>query len=489
MQTVFRKFLNKPFAFTSKRFFADAQFDVAVIGGGPGGYVAAIKAGQLGLKTCCIEKRESLGGTCLNVGCIPSKALLNISHKYEDSTKHFADFGLKVSGVSVDWAGVQKKKSTTVTALTKGIEMLFGKNKVENIKGYAKITGKNTIEVEGPDGKKRTVNTKNIIIASGSEPTPFPGIPFDEKTIVSSTGALSLANIPKKLIVVGGGVIGLELGSVYARFGTEVVVVEFLDRIVTGADTELATQFSRLLSKQGIKIMTKTKVLSGKNTASGVEVVVQPVAGGKEQTLTGDVLLVATGRRAFTEKLGVAELGLSVDKAGRLEVNEHFQTNIPNIFAVGDVVKGPMLAHKAEEEGIACVEHIAGKGGHVNYNAIPGVIYTNPEFAWVGKTEEQLKEEKVAYNKGFFPFVANSRAKANSETDGTIKVLSDKTTDRILGVHVIGPNAGEMIAEAVLAIEYGASSEDIARTCHAHPTLSEALKEACMAVYSKPIHC
>lgn len=489
MQTVFKKILSKNVAFTTRRFFADAQFDVAVIGGGPGGYVAAIKAGQLGLKTCCIEKRESLGGTCLNVGCIPSKALLNISHKYEESTKHFADFGLKVSGVSVDWAAVQKKKSTIVTSLTKGIEMLFGKNKVEYVKGYAKLTGKNTIEVDGPDGKKRTVNAKNIIIATGSEPTPFPGIPFDEKLIVSSTGALSLASIPKKLIVVGGGVIGLELGSVYSRFGSEVTVVEFLDRIVPGADTEIGTNFSRLLTKQGLKIMTKTKVLSGKAVGNGVEVVVQPVAGGKEQTLTGDVLLVATGRRAFTEKLGLKELGINVDKAGRVEINSHFQTNVPGIFAIGDVVAGPMLAHKSEEEGIACVEHIAGKGGHVNYNAIPGVIYTHPEVAWVGKTEEQLKEEKVAYNKGYFPFVANSRAKANAEPDGTIKVLSDKTTDRILGVHVLGPNAGEMIAEAVLAIEYGASSEDIARTCHAHPTLSEALKEACMAVYSKPIHC
>ena len=489
MQTVFKRILARPLAFNNKFFFADAQFDIAVIGGGPGGYVAAIKAGQLGLKTCCIEKRESLGGTCLNVGCIPSKALLNISHKYEESTKHFADFGLKVQGVTVDWAGVQKKKGSIVTQLTKGIEMLFGKNKVENVKGSAKITGKGVIEVEQADGKKRTINAKNIIIATGSEPTPFPGIPFDEKKIVSSTGALSLAAIPKKLIVVGGGVIGLELGSVYQRLGSEVQVVEFLDRIVPGADTEIGTMFSKLLVKQGIKIMTKTKVLSGKATATGVEVTVQPVAGGKEQTIAGDVLLIATGRRAFTEKLGAKELGLNLDKAGRIEIDAHYQTNVPGIYAIGDVVKGSMLAHKAEEEGIACVEHIAGKGGHVNYGTIPRVIYTHPEVAWVGKTEEQLKEEKVAYNKGYFPFVANSRAKANAESDGQIKVLSDKTTDRILGVHVLGPNAGEMIAEAVLAIEYGASSEDIARTCHAHPTLSEALKEACMAVYSKPIHC
>lgn len=383
-----------------------------------------------------------------------------------------------------------KTKEKAVKGLTSGIEFLFKKNKVDYVKGYGKFASKNEIEVDLNDGGKDTIKAKHIIIATGSEPSKLPGnvIPIDEKYCVSSTGALSLEKIPKKLVVVGGGVIGLELGSVYQRLGSEVIVVEYLDRITPTLDTEISTQFRKILEKQGIKFMLKHKVVGGKTGASGCKVEIEPSEGGSKQTIDCDVILVSTGRRPYTEGLQLEKAGLSTDKFGRVETNEHWQTKVNSIYAIGDVIAGPMLAHKSEEEGIAAVEHLLGEGGHVNYNAIPSVIYTHPEVASVGKTEEELKAEGAKYNKGVFPFSANSRARTNFETEGMIKILSDKETDRILGIHIIGPNAGEMIAEGVLGMEYGAAAEDIGRTCHAHPTLSEAFKEACMAAYDKPIH-
>lgn len=383
-----------------------------------------------------------------------------------------------------------KTKEKAVKGLTSGIEFLFKKNKVDYLKGTGKFSSQNEIEIDLVDGGKEKIKVKNVIIATGSEPSKLPGnvIPIDEKYCVSSTGALSLEKIPKKMIVVGGGVIGLELGSVYKRLGSEVTVVEFLDKITPTLDNEISTQFRKILEKQGIKFMLKHKVVGGSTSANGCKVEIEPAEGGSKQTLDCDVILVSTGRRPYTENLQLEKAGLKTDKFGRIETNDHWQTSVESIYAIGDVIAGPMLAHKAEEEGIAAVEHILGEGGHVNYNAIPGVIYTYPEVATVGKTEEELKADGVSYNKGVFPFSANSRARTNFETDGMVKILSDKETDKILGIHVIGPNAGEMIAEGVLGIEYGASSEDIARTCHAHPTLSEAFKEACMGAYDKPIH-
>eukprot|EP01016_Furgasonia_blochmanni_P025815 TRINITY_DN27614_c0_g1_i1.p1 TRINITY_DN27614_c0_g1~~TRINITY_DN27614_c0_g1_i1.p1 ORF type:complete len:588 (-),score=225.22 TRINITY_DN27614_c0_g1_i1:162-1853(-) len=479
---------SSPFA---RRFFSTGQpYDVAIIGGGPGGYVAAIKAAQLGLKTVCIEKRGALGGTCLNVGCIPSKALLNITHKFEDAQKHFADLGINVSNLSYDFGKMMVKKEKIVSTLTRGIEGLFTKNKVDYLKGAGRLVNNSTVDVKLNDGSSKQVNAKNIIIATGSEPVELPGIPFDEKTIVSSTGALVLEKVPKKLIVIGAGYIGLEMGSVFRRLGTEVLVLEYADRVVPILDSEIATHFHRSLIKQGIKFQFKTKVTGARNTANGVELQTQPAAGGATEIVNCDVLLVATGRRAYTQGLGAKEAGVNLDKFGKVVINDKFQTNIPNIYAIGDVAasKGPMLAHRAEEEGIACVEYLAGHEPHVNYETIPGVVYTHPEVATVGKTEDQLKAEGREYSKGTFPFLANSRAKANDDTEGLVKVLTDKKTDRILGIHIIGPHAGEMLAEGVLGMEYGASSEDISRTCHSHPTLSEALKEACLAAHFKPIH-
>jgi len=469
--------------------FASTQYDLCIVGGGPGGYVAAIKAGQLGLKTVCVEKRGALGGTCLNVGCIPSKALLNISHKYEDANKHFKDLGLVVEGgVKVDFAKVMSKKEEIVKGLTGGIEYLFKKNKVDYVKGWGTFKDANTIVAKTAEGKEETISAKNIMIATGSEVIKLPFLPLDEEVFVSSTGALSLKKIPEHLIVIGAGVIGTELGSVYKRLGSKVTVIEYGDRVAPFLDVEVSKAFQKSLEKQGLVFKLGTKVTGGKRTGNSAEVVMEAVKGGSQETLKADVVLVCTGRRPNTDNLGAQDLGLKMDKIGRIEINNHFQTNIPNIYAIGDVVTGPMLAHKAEEEGIACVEMLAGKGGHVNYEAIPNVIYTHPEVASVGRSEEELKRDGVEYKKGSFPFMANSRAKANVDSDGLIKVLTDSKTDRILGVHIIGPNAGEMIAEAVLGLEYGASAEDIARTCHAHPTLSEALKEACMAAYDKPIH-
>lgn len=465
------------------------QADVIVLGGGPGGYVAAIKAGQLGMKVTCIEKRGTLGGTCLNVGCIPSKALLNASHMYHDAEHSFKSKGINIEGLSLDWGIMQESKESAVSGLTKGIEGLFKKNKVDYVKGHGRISGPNEVTVDLLDGGTQTVSAKNIIIASGSEPSSLPGIDIDEVDIVSSTGALSLPQVPSALTVVGGGVIGLEMGSVYARLGSKVTVVEFLDRIVPTADLEVGKTFMRVLKKQGMNFKLSTAVQSVSKNADGKMVAsIKDIKKDKISELESDVVLISTGRRPNTDDIGLDSVGVTTDKIGRVVVDDHFKTNVRSIFAIGDAIAGPMLAHKAEEEGIACVEMLAGLGGHVNYDAIPGVIYTHPEVADVGKTEETLKEEGIKYNKGVFPFMANSRARTNDDADGMVKILSDADTDRVLGIHIIGPNAGELIAEGVLAMEYGASSEDIGRTCHAHPTLSEAFKEAAMAVYDKPIH-
>ncbi|EGB08311.1 hypothetical protein AURANDRAFT_26536 [Aureococcus anophagefferens] len=488
------------FAATRALSAAGEQYDVVVIGGGPGGYVAAIKASQLGLKTACVESRGTLGGTCLNVGCIPSKALLHSSHLYEEATSHFKVHGIDCGDVTVDLDQMMANKSKSVDSLTGGIELwkpvapprfLFKKYKVDYLQGHGTITGPNSVAVALNDGGSEAVESKNILIATGSEPSPLPPCPVDNAggKIVDSTGALVLDKIPKTMAVVGGGVIGLEMGSVWRRLGTKVTVVEYLGNIVPGVDKEVGKAFLRVLKKQGMKFKLNTGVVASEVVDGGVELTHAPAKDpSKETTDRFDVVLVATGRRPFTDKLGLDALGIETDKLGRVVVDEHFKTKIPSIYAFGDVVDGPMLAHKAEEEGIACVESIAGFAGHVNYDVIPGVIYTHPELATAGKTEEQLKDEGVDYVVGSFPFSANSRARAVGDSEGLVKVLCDKATDRILGVHIIGPNAGEMIAEGVLGMEYGASSEDIARTCHAHPTLSEAMKEACMAASSQPIH-
>jgi len=474
------------------RCFSDAaDYDVVVIGGGPGGYVSAIKASQMGLKTACVESRGSLGGTCLNVGCIPSKALLHSSHMYHEAEHNFKAAGINISGLELDFPKMMGNKDKAVKGLTGGIEHLFKKYGVDYIKAKGKIIGANQVSASLNDGGNQTLNTKNILIATGSEVSPLPPCPVDNDggKIIDSTGALILKTVPEKMVVVGGGVIGLEMGSVYSRLGSQVTVVEFLDHIVPGTDSEIGKSFMRILKKQGIKFKLGHKVTGTETTADGVSLSMEPSKGGDPVTIDANVVLVATGRRPFTQGLGLEEMGIQMDKLGRIEVDDHFRTQIPSIYAIGDCIKGPMLAHKSEEEGIAAVELIAGSGpAHVNYDAIPGVIYTNPELATVGKTEEQLKEEGVKYRKGSFSFMANSRGRSTNDTDGLVKVLADAETDRILGVHIIGSNAGEMIMEGVIGIEYGASSEDIARTCHAHPTLSEAFKEACMDTYDQPIH-
>ena len=469
-----------------------ADYDVCVIGGGPGGYVSAIKSAQLGLKTVCVESRGSLGGTCLNVGCIPSKALLHSSHLYEEACHEFAQHGILADNVRVDLDQMQASKEQAIQGLTQGIEKaLFKKYGVDYVKGHAKITGKDQVSVTLNEGGNQTVSADNILIASGSEPTPLPPVPVDNAglKVVDSTGALNINKIPERMAVIGGGVIGLEMGSVWRRLGSEVVVIEFLPDIIPGTDKEITKAFHRSLKKQGMKFKLKTKVTKSEELENGrVKLTMEPSKGGDAVEEEFDVVLVSTGRRPYTEGLGLEEMGIEMDQMGRIVVDEHFRTNIPSIRAIGDVIDGPMLAHKAEEEGIAAIENIKGLGGHVNYDAIPGVIYTFPEVATVGKTEEQLKEEGIAYNKGTFPMQANSRARTVHQADGIVKILSDKETDQVLGVHIVGANAGEMIMEGVIAVEYGASSEDIARTCHAHPTLSEAFKEAAMATYDKPIH-
>ena len=466
---------------------SESHFDLIVIGAGPGGYVAAIRAAQLGLKTACIEKRGTLGGTCLNVGCIPSKALLHSSEKFEEAQSHLAEHGVKVGKVELDLKTLMARKDKVVDGLTKGIAGLFKKNKVTSITGSARIARAGEVVVSA-DGKDTSYTADNILIATGSEVAPLPGVEIDEDRIVSSTGALSLDKVPKHLVVVGGGYIGLEMGSVWRRLGSKVTVVEFLDAIVPNMDGEVGKAMHKTLAKQGMEFKLGTKVTGAKSTKTKVALTVEPAAGGDAETIDCDIVLVSIGRVPFTANLGLAEAGVEMDGRGVIQVDGNFKTNVDGIYAIGDVIPGPMLAHKAEEEGIACVERLAGQATHINYDAIPSVVYTWPEAASVGKTEEQLKDAGIAYNKGNFPFMANSRARANGDAEGFVKILADAATDEVLGVHIIGPDAGTMIAELALAMEFGASSEDIARTCHAHPTLNEAVKEAALAVEGAPIH-
>ncbi|HEU5047413.1 MAG TPA: dihydrolipoyl dehydrogenase [Rickettsiales bacterium] len=464
----------------------ETTYDLVVIGGGPGGYVAAIRAAQLGMKVACVEKRGKLGGTCLNVGCIPSKALLHSSELFEEAV-HGAKHGI-VGKISLDLKAMLARKDDVVENLTKGIEGLFKKNKVDYIIGSGMIAGVGKVGVTTPDAKSLLLNTKRILIATGSETTPLPGVTIDEKRVVSSTGALSFPEVPKKLVVIGAGVIGLELGSVWRRLGAEVTVVEFLDRITPGLDAEVGKQFQKILEKQGIAFKLATKVTGVKSDAKKAVVTAEPVAGGKAEEISADYVLVSIGRRAYTQGLGLTELGVAMDERGRVKVDGHFQTNVAGIYAIGDAIAGPMLAHKAEEDGVAAVESMAGQKGHVNYDLVPAVIYTMPEVASVGKTEEQLKASGVNYKVGKFPFLANSRARAVGNTDGFVKILADAKTDEVYGVHIIGPQAGTIIAEAAIAMEFRASSEDIARTCHSHPDLNEAVKEAALAVLGRAIH-
>ena len=460
------------------------KFDVTVIGGGPGGYVCAIRLSQLGLKTACIESRGTLGGTCLNIGCIPSKSLLNLSENFHKA-KNFEKLGIETGEIKLNLEKMMKNKDKAVTVLTKGVEFLFKKNKVTYFKGTGSFKNKNQISIIN-NKEEKTIETKNTIISTGSEPVSLRGIEFDEEKILSSTGALSISKLPKKMVVVGGGYIGLEMGSVWSRLGTEVQVIEFLDHITPGMDKEISTEFMKILKKQGIKFELKTKV--EKITKSKNGVIIETFSKEGKNKFEADVVLISVGRRPYTKNLNLEKIGVELDKRGSIKVNKNFQTNIKNIYAIGDVIEGPMLAHKAEEEGIAVAELISGQSGHVNYDTIPGVIYTSPEVASIGKTEEQLKEKGINYKIGKFPFLANSRAKTIDESEGFVKILADSTTDKVLGVHIIGQHAGEMIAEMSVAMEFGASSEDIARTCHAHPTFSEAIKEAALSVEKRQIH-
>jgi dihydrolipoamide dehydrogenase len=469
---------------------ASFDFDVVVIGAGPGGYVAAIRAAQLGLKTACIEKRETLGGTCLNVGCIPSKALLHASHFYEEANEgHLAKFGITFKGVSLDVKAMLAEKNKAVKELTGGIEFLFKKNKVEWLKGFGRFKDKNTLEVLNDGGSVvRTVTTRNVIIATGSEVLGLPHVTIDGKIVVSSTEVLALEKVPEHLVVIGGGYIGLEMGSVWRRLGAKVTVVEYMDRITPAMDNEVAKEFQKTLAKQGMVFRTSTKLLDVKTDKKGATVVVEPAIGGAKEDIKADIVLMSIGRRPYTDGLNLEAAGLKADERGRIAINHDFSTSIPHIYAIGDCVPGPMLAHKAQDEGYAAAQCIAGLNGIVNQDVIPAVVYTMPEVATVGKTEEELKAANVAYRVGKFPFLANSRAKTNRDTEGFVKILSDAATDRVLGVHIIGNMAGTMIAQAAQAMEFGASAEDIALTCHAHPTHSEAMKEAAMAAFDKPIH-
>jgi len=462
------------------------EFDFLVIGGGPGGYVGAIRAAQLGLKTACIESRGTLGGTCLNVGCIPSKALLHSSDLYKKAKTEFKNIGININEPSLDLAKMMSHKAKGVEGLTKGIEFLFKKNKITYIKGFGSFKDKNTISVIDQSNNQKDYKFKNAIIATGSVPTSLPNIEIDEKTVVSSTGALNLSSVPKKLVVVGGGYIGLEMGSVWLRLGAEVQVIEYLDYITPGMDREVSDAFLKILQKQGMQFNLSTKVISVKKNKNGATVTVEK--NGAKSDINCDIVLMSVGRKPNTAGLNLDKIGVKLDSKGRIETDHKYKTNLNNIYAIGDVIDGPMLAHKAEEEGIAIAELLSGKSGHVNYNVIPGVIYTSPEVASVGKTEEQLKEKKISYKIGKFPFAANARAKINDEGDGFVKILADEKTDRVLGVHMIGPDVGNMIAEIALAMEFGASAEDIARTCHAHPTYAEAIKEAALAVDKRAIH-
>ena len=465
----------------------EENFDLLVIGGGPGGYVCAIRAAQLGLKTGCIESRGTLGGTCLNIGCIPSKSLLNSSELFSKAKNNFNNIGRETGDIKLNLKKMMSNKSKSVQILTKGVEFLFKKNKVSYIKGKGVMFSKNEVVVY-QEGKKKSYKSKNIVIATGSSSVSLPGINIDEKNIISSTGALSLEKVPENLVVIGGGYIGLEMGSVWARLGSRVTVIEFLDHITPGLDREVSKDFQKILSKQGIKFLLNSKVTSVKNEKNKVIIEFTNNITNENKSLESDKVLVSVGRKPYTEGLNLSKIGIKRDNKGRIEVNSNFQTSIQNIFAIGDVIKGPMLAHKAEEEGIAVAEILAGQSGHVNYDIIPAVIYTSPEVATVGKTEEELKNLKINYKVGKFPFLANSRAKVNNESEGFVKILADSKTDRVLGVHIIGPHCGDMIAEMALAMEFGASSEDIARTCHAHPTHTEAIKEAALAVDKRPIH-
>ena len=463
-------------------------YDLIVIGTGPGGYVCAIRAAQLGLKVAVVEKRPTHGGTCLNIGCIPSKAMLYASERFDEAAHDFTKLGIVTGAPKLDIAAFHKHKDDTVAANVNGVSFLFKKNKVDPFIGHATILAPGKVEVTGADGAKQTLETKNIVVATGSDATPLPGVAFDEKIIVSSTGALTLAGVPKKLVVVGAGIIGLELGSVWSRLGADVTVVEFLDRILPGLDLETAQQFQKILAKQGLKFHLGQKVTKVDKKDGGAAVTFEPASGeGQATTLDADIVLVAIGRRPYTEGLGLEAVGVALDR-GRVTIDAHFATNVPGIYAIGDVVRGPMLAHKAEDEGIALAEILVGQHGHVNYEAIPGVVYTMPELAAVGYTEEELKQRGTAYKVGKFPFTANGRARAMRHTDGFVKVLADAESDRVLGVHIIGAGAGELIAEATLLMEFGGSSEDMARTCHAHPTMSEAVKEAALAVDKRAIH-
>ena len=456
-------------------------YDLVIIGGGPGGYNCAIRAGQLGLKTACVEMRGTLGGTCLNVGCIPSKALLHASEMFEAANTEFAALGIKTGSLELDLDTMIGQKDEAVDGLTKGIEFLFKKNGVDYIRGKGRIAGSGKVEVEAESGETSTLETRNIVIATGSEVTPLPGVEIDEKRVVSSTGALSLDKVPGKLVLIGAGVIGLELGSVWRRLGSEVTVVEYLDRILPGMDSELAKTAQRIFAKQGMDFKLGTKVTGVDTSGETLAVTLEPAEGGEAMTIEADTVLVCIGRRPFTEGLGLETVGIETDKRGFI-ANDHFRTSAENVWVVGDCTHGPMLAHKAEDEGVACAERIAGKAGHVNYGVIPGVVYTAPEIASVGKTEDELKSEGRKYKKGKFPFQANSRARTNHATDGFVKILADSETDEILGAHMIGANVGEMISELCLAMEFRASSEDVARTCHPHPTLTEAIRQAAMGV-------
>ena len=461
------------------------KFDVTVIGGGPGGYVCAIRLAQLGLKTACIESRSTLGGTCLNIGCIPSKSLLNLSENFHKA-KNFKKIGIETGEIKLNLSKMMENKDKAVTTLTKGIEFLFKKNKISYYKGIGSFKSTNEISIV-KDGKETTITTGKTIISTGSEPVSLPGINFDEEKILSSTGALSISSLPKKMVIVGAGYIGLEMGSVWSRLGTEVQVIEFLDHIAPGMDKEISNEFMKILRKQGIKFELNTRVekITKKNNGVIIEV---SNKNNEKNKLEADVVLISVGRKPFTNNLNLENIGVEIDKKGRVKVNKNFETNIKNIYAIGDVIEGPMLAHKAEEEGIAVAELIAGQSGHVNYDVIPGVVYTSPEVASVGKTEEELKEKGISYKIGKFPFAANSRAKAIDDPEGFVKILADSVSDKVLGVHIIGPHAGEMIAEMSVAMEFGASAEDIARTCHAHPTFSEAIKEAALSVDKRQIH-
>ncbi len=466
---------------------SDNNFDVIIIGGGPGGYIAAIRAAQLGFNTACVEKRDTLGGTCLNVGCIPSKALLQSSHHYEMAEKEFANHGVDIKGLKLNLKTMMARKDGVVDDLTKGIAFLFKKNKISHFIGSGKITAPGVVEVAS--GKKtETLSGKNIVIATGSSSSDLPGVDVDEKQIVSSTGALALGAVPKTMVVIGGGVIGLELGSVWRRLGSEVLVVEFLENILPGMDGEVVKQATRTFKKQGVKFKLATKVTGAKAAKSGVTLNIEAASGGKAEELKADVVLVSVGRKPYTNELGLEDVGVQMDKRGFITVDANYQTSVPGIYAIGDVIGGAMLAHKAEEEGIACMEILAGQAGHVNYGAIPGVVYTHPEIAALGKTEETLKEQGINYTVGKFPFSANSRARANADSEGFVKILADADTDRVLGCHIIGPGAGELVQEVVLAMEFEGAAEDVARTCHAHPGTAEAVKEAALAAIGRAIH-